>query len=288
MPKKPREIERKFLVKRMPAGYERLRSILIEQGYIVQDNNREVRLRRSGRAYFLTVKDGKGLSRLEVETSISERQFDTLWPLTEERRVSKTRYILPYEGLRIEIDRYLDDLHPLCVAEVEFASTAASKKFDKPGFFGKEVTGLIEYSNAYLAGHGSPPKEVNYRIGALPFLYRRGRLHLVVITNSSKKRWLIPKGQPESRMSRHDVGLMESFEEAGIIGNFLPGIRAQCTLKDKTVLHLYPLQVSTLLKKWPESATRKRAILPLNKALKTITDQSLAQCVQRLCAKLEE
>jgi len=131
-------------------------------------------LRRTGRAFFLTVKDGKGLSRREVETSISERQFDILWPLTEGRRVSKTRYILPHHGLRIEIDRYADDLHPLCVAEVEFASAAASRKFEKPGFFGKEVTGQIEYSNASLAGHGSPPREVNYRIGALPFLYREG------------------------------------------------------------------------------------------------------------------
>jgi len=88
-------------------------------------------------------------------------------------------------------------------------------------------------------------------------------------------------------MSRHDVGLLESFEEAGIIGNFLLGVRAQCTLQDKTVLHLYPLKVSTLLKKWPEAGSRKRAILPVNKALKTITDKNLVQCIQRLCTKLE-
>jgi CYTH domain-containing protein len=281
------EIERKFLVKHLPPGIEHARTLPIAQGYIVLDDTREVRLRWAGSAHTLTVKEGEGLARREVETPISRRQFDTLWPLTEGRRIEKIRSIIEHGALRIEIDRYAGDLDPLCVAEIEFPTIDASERFVKPAFLGNEVTERADYKNAWLAVHGIPPlSEVEYRIGALPYLIRGGRLHVVLITNSSQTRWLIPKGQPESGMSRQDVGLMESFEEAGVIGNFLPGLRAQCKLKDQTTLHLYPLKVSTLLHTWPESRARKRAVLPLDKAVKTISDKSLAQCIQRLAAKL--
>ncbi len=145
------EIERKFLLKETPEGFESARKYAIRQGYLVSTDFREIRVRMKGTDCFLTIKDGRGLERAETEISISQAQFDQLWPLTEGQRIQKTRYLLPWKELTIEVDVYDAPLAPLRVAEVEFESREACEKFVKPGFLGQEVTGQKEYSNVYLA-----------------------------------------------------------------------------------------------------------------------------------------
>jgi hypothetical protein len=49
---------------------------------------------------------------------------------------------------------------------------------------------------------------------------------------------------------------------------------------------VYPLKVTTVLKKWPEMEWRKRAVLPVNKALKMISDPELSDCIRRLTSRL--
>ncbi|MCZ6527527.1 MAG: adenylate cyclase, partial [Candidatus Dadabacteria bacterium] len=66
------EIERKFLVKELPADLENYSHSAIIQGYlIVTDNDIEVRLRKKGDKYFETVKAGSGLVRKESEKEIT-------------------------------------------------------------------------------------------------------------------------------------------------------------------------------------------------------------------------
>ena len=92
------EIERKFLVAELPDDLGRHPAESIEQGYIAIEGAVEVRLRhRAGRA-LLTVKSGAGRVRVEEEFEIDERRSASLWPLSEGRRVSKTRYRLPGGG----------------------------------------------------------------------------------------------------------------------------------------------------------------------------------------------
>jgi hypothetical protein len=79
---------------------------------------------------------------------------------------------------------------------------------------------------------------------------------------------------------------MEAMEEAGVIGNCLPGLRSSCHREGDRALHIYPLKVTTVLKKWPEMDWRKRAVLPLNKALKTISDPELARCIRYMVSHL--
>jgi 8-oxo-dGTP pyrophosphatase MutT (NUDIX family) len=190
---------------------------------------------------------------------------------------------------RLEIDRYCNDLKPLMTGEVEFSSVTESEAFQKPSYFGREITEEESYRNSALALHGLPHgSALKYELAALPYLYRGGRLHVVIVTNSDQSRWIIPKGQPEPDMSRQDVAIMEAMEEAGIIGTFHAGLRAECRRRGEKTLHVYPLRVTTVLKKWPEMEWRKRAVLPLAKALKMISDPALAKCVKRLALKLGE
>ena len=279
------EIERKYLVKSLPADMQEGRYIL--QGYLAHDEHTEVRIRQYGDTHFLTVKEGAGLTRQETEIKISAEQFQALWPLTNGRRLEKIRSLVSYESFQIELDRYLGDLEPLLTAEVEFASVEESQSFIKPDYLGQEVTGEADYRNLSLAIHGIPAgASLKYQIAALPYLIRGGRLYLVIVMNSAQSRWIIPKGQPESEMTRHDVAVMEAMEEAGVIGTCVPGFHGVCHRNGEKTLHIYPLKVTTVLKKWPEMEWRKREVLPARKALKMISDPELAESIQLLISRL--
>jgi len=278
------EIERKFLVKFLPAGMQGGTPIL--QGYLTHDEHMEVRIRQYGDKHYLTVKEGGGLVRRETEIEISPQQFQALWPCTKGRRLEKIRSLLKHGALQVEVDRYLGELEPLTVAEVEFTSVEESEDFEKPDYLGQEVTEFEAYKNRSLAMHGVPDESLDYQVGALPYFFRKGRLYLVIVTNSTQTRWIIPKGQPESDMSRQDVAVMEAMEEAGVIGSCLPGLRVPCLRKYEKKLYIYPLKVTTILKKWPEMDWRKREVLPVHKALKMISDPELSQCIGRLTSRL--
>ncbi len=152
------EIERKFLVDEFPSDGERSPSTRIEQGYLaIADDGTEVRIRRRDGAASLTVKAGGGRSRLEEEIVIDAERFARLWPLTEHRRLEKTRYLIPGSGeLTIELDVYAGGLGGLMVAEVEFDSEDAADAFQPPEWFGSEVTEDGRFKNQKLACEGAP------------------------------------------------------------------------------------------------------------------------------------
>ncbi len=281
------EIERKFLVRSLPAGMHDEKHIL--QGYLVYDEHTEVRIRQCADMHFLTIKEGAGLTRQETEIKISNEQFQALWPSTKGRRLEKIRSIVSYGTFQIELDRYMGELEPLLTAEVEFSSLEESERFEKPDYLGQEVTGEMDYRNLSLAIHGIPEgSTLKYQIAALPYLIRAGRLYIVIVMNSAQSRWIIPKGWPEPDMPRQDVAVMEAMEEAGVIGSCVPGLHATCHRKGEKTLHIYPLKVTTVLKKWPEMEWRKREVLPARKALKMISDPELVASIQDLLSHLME
>src|ERR1051326_621702 len=147
-----REIEQKFLIKRLPVEILRSRHFPILQGYLANETGgRHVRLRKKAKTVTLTFKVGRGSAREEREIRLSRKQFETLWPATKGRRLRKTRYEIPWKNLKIEIDIYHSWNHGLMVAEVEFPSDESCRKFKPPSWFGREVTGEKRYSNVRLA-----------------------------------------------------------------------------------------------------------------------------------------
>jgi CYTH domain-containing protein len=147
-----REIERKFLIKRFPVEILRSRHYRIAQGYLANETGgRHVRLRKKAKTASLTFKVGRGTAREEREIRLSPKQFTTLWPATAGRRLHKTRYLVPWRNLVIEIDVYHGPNRGVIVAEVEFPSMASCRKFKPPRWFGREVTGEKRYSNVRLA-----------------------------------------------------------------------------------------------------------------------------------------
>ena len=157
---KTKEIEAKFLVKELPAGWAGQPHNHLKQGYVIAHEEHSLRLRQKGDRFIQTIKMGQGLSRTEVEFDLTESQFSSLWPLTTSRQLSKTRYeiALPDE-LVAELDIYDGALEGLMTVEVEFNSEEDYYKFKEsavPGWFGQEVTNDARYINQNLAIDGLP------------------------------------------------------------------------------------------------------------------------------------
>jgi adenylate cyclase len=155
------EIERKFLLDELPPRTSDIEPTEINQGYLAITDDIEVRVRRRAGKHLLTVKGGRGEVRTEITIPVSPDQFDSLWALTEGRRISKHRWVLPHESepqLEVEVDRFEEPQHGLLIAEVEFTSQEASRAFVPPDWFGREVTGDDRYRNAALASEPRPPR----------------------------------------------------------------------------------------------------------------------------------
>jgi CYTH domain-containing protein len=145
------EIERKFLIRKLPPALEKFPHEEIAQGYLSASKRTQVRLRRSGRIYSLTYKKHDREAREEREIRLTRAQFEVLWPPTAGARLTKTRYRVPWKSWTVEIDVYLGSNAGLIVAEVEFSDLASCRAFRPPAWLGEDVTGSSRYSNIRLA-----------------------------------------------------------------------------------------------------------------------------------------
>jgi CYTH domain-containing protein len=123
-----REVERVYLLARMPEIPHEHEVWKIEQGYLVPPpgstpgSSQEGRVRRTELpdhevVLTHTIKRGMGLVREEHERIITHSEFEQLWPLTCGRRIRKQRLRVLDNGLVWEIDQFLD--LNLVLAEVE-------------------------------------------------------------------------------------------------------------------------------------------------------------------------
>lgn len=151
------EIERKFLVADLP-DLNNAQKAVVRQGYLtVPEDSTELRLRQKDDSYFLTLKGGGGLVRVEREAEISAAQFETFWPETQGRRVEKERFTGTLkDGRTFELDVFLGDLAPLRLVEVEFATESEALSFVPPAWFGADLTEDKRYKNKMLAINGAP------------------------------------------------------------------------------------------------------------------------------------
>lgn len=160
------EIERKFMIKKLPenlAGYPVLH---IEQGYL--NTSPVIRVRKENDDYYLTYKGSGMMAREEVNLALNKDAYYHLREKADGKIISKKRYLIPLvhpvfataDGfpnppadyqLTIELDVFDPPFAPLIMAEVEFGSREAAEAFIPPDWFGEDVTYRQEYHNSYLA-----------------------------------------------------------------------------------------------------------------------------------------
>lgn len=156
------EIERKYLVRELPANLDSYPHVEIEQGYLCTSPT--LRIRKAGDAYILTVKekvitDSSALHNREEEFSLSADKYELLKAKCDGRMVSKTRYRIDlrrsegdgmYSNLVAELDIFHGHNEGLRLVEVEFPDTATADSFVKPDWFGEDVSKDKRYRNSAL------------------------------------------------------------------------------------------------------------------------------------------
>lgn len=288
MTKSTESIRRKFIFDSAPSLLATKPGVEIEQGYIVRERGRELRVRREANLYYLSSRDRSGPDVVGQEIRITEGQFEKLWPFTLGQRISRVRYVMKLDRFRMKIDEFAGEHAPLRMAEVFFPNAETSKAFKKPDFFGEEVTRREEYQTAEMAIHGAPEPSGMCQLGILPYIFKDRRLHLLLITSSSGNRWILPKGRQEPDMTPHEVAVMEAVEEAGVLGTLRQDLRIRCQMADGRFLQLYAMKISKLLKSWPEMNVRRRRLFPLSDALEIIGDPGVAKAVRRLAIAINK
>jgi CYTH domain-containing protein len=149
------EIERKYLLSRLPALPSPTDVLEIDQGYVpgvnVLERLRRQRSKNGTTRYFRTVKVGAGVERIELEDETDQRTFDHLWLLTDGRRLRKRRYLVPNGADTWEIDEFTDRVLILAELEIEAANSVISFPHWLTPTLVREVTDEPEFTNSSLA-----------------------------------------------------------------------------------------------------------------------------------------
>ena len=113
---------------------------------------------------------------------------------------------------------------------------------------------------------------------------RNGRICL--ITSSSGKHWLVPKGRLEHGLKLRETARQEAWEEAGLIGQISP--RPVGAYEYRKLGHIYRvvifwMKVTHVQSRWPECKRRRRRWLIPEKALPQISHTPLRKLVGVAC-----
>ena len=149
------EIERKFLISKLPEHLESFPCHQIEQGYLCTQP--VVRIRKQDDSYYLTYKSSGMMIREEYNLPLTAQSYEHLRPKADGILIIKKRYCIPYRNHTIELDIFEGELAPLILAEVEFSTKDEAVNFIPPEWFIEDVTHSILYHNSYLSEHGYHP-----------------------------------------------------------------------------------------------------------------------------------
>ena len=144
------EIEKKFLVKKLPEQLEQYTCLEIEQAYL----NREpvIRIRKQNDEYSFTYKGSVMMIREEYNLPLNKESYEHLREKTDGKIIRKKRYIIPIEhGLKVELDIFEGDHQGIILAEVEFPDRETCDAFCPLDWFGEDVTERPEYHNSNMS-----------------------------------------------------------------------------------------------------------------------------------------
>ena len=148
------EIERKFLVRKLPDNLERYPHTPLTQGYLCTEP--VVRVRQDGTQYYLTYKGAGLLAREEYNLPLSKEAYEHLLAKADGIVITKERYRIPYQSFTIELDLFSGAYPDLILAEIEFSSQEEAASFVPPDWLGREVTYDTHYHNSYLSRRTEP------------------------------------------------------------------------------------------------------------------------------------
>ena len=145
------EIEKKFIPKELPKNLAQFEHHKIEQAYL--NTAPVVRIRKQDNEYYLTYKGGGMMAREEYNLPLNAESYQHLREKADGHIITKTRYLIPINdgNLTAELDIFENKFSGMLLVEVEFDSVEQADAFQKPDWFGDEVTHDKMYHNSYLS-----------------------------------------------------------------------------------------------------------------------------------------
>lgn len=144
------EIEKKFLIQRMPSNLSLYKKHSIEQAYLSTEP--VLRIRKKNENYILTYKGPGMMTREEHEFPLTETAYRHLLQKADGNVITKTRYLIPDDsGLTIELDVFSGCFSGLVMAEVEFPDLDTANAYQMPDWFLKEVTTDPRFHNSAMS-----------------------------------------------------------------------------------------------------------------------------------------
>lgn len=136
--------------------------------------------------------------------------------------------------------------------------------------------------------HGARKGEVRTQFAALCYRYRQGKVQILLITSRGSKRWIVPKGWPMEGKTPAASALIEAWEEAGVMGKaeeaclgvYSYGKRYEDIEDLACLAMLFPVKVTSLAKKFPESGQRRRRWVSRKKAAQLVAEPELARMIR--------
>jgi CHAD domain-containing protein len=148
------EIQRRFVLRRVPATAQPFALQEIEQGWLpgtrVVERIRALR-REDPPVRYRTTRWSTGATAPAPDGEVDQALFEEIWPLTAGRRVTKRRHVVSDYGLEWEIDQFLD--RDLVIADVVVAGREAPVPVPEwlQPYIVREVTGDGAYTSPALA-----------------------------------------------------------------------------------------------------------------------------------------
>jgi len=117
---------------------------------------------------------------------------------------------------------------------------------------------------------------------------RSSQLEVLLITSLNSKRWILPKGWPETELSPAENAAREAFEEAGVTGKVeAQPIGSYHYLKAKKdgggmpcSVDVFALAVTKQLDDWPEKNARELAWMPVEQAMMQVSEPGVLQILK--------
>ena len=129
------------------------------------------------------------------------------------------------------------------------------------------------------------PDWIYRQSASLPYRWRDGELEVLLITNRSGKRWIVPKGIVEPGLSAQASAAKETLEEAGVQGAIADvslGSYRRPKWGGTCEVSVHPLLVSSELSDWAESGFRRRRWMSVAEALDLVEEEGLRSLIARL------
>jgi len=143
-------------------------------------------------------------------------------------------------------------------------------------------------------GVGAAPAE---QFAALP--WRRmpdGSVKVLLITSRETRRWVIPKGWPMRGLKPHRAAEREAYEEAGLkghigkvaVGTYAYEKRLANGLAVPCEVSVYPLQVTSQRKCWPEMSQRDGRWFSPEEAADLVQEEDLQRLLRAFSVSAAE